>query len=105
MPQREADSHKGRFGLAARVVELLHGGWRELQPCRNGRIAWGGLVRVAVPSVSRPSPRMSPCYMTVPLVSDRRGRIALDALPEILHHAEQATVMAVDSRFGSFPRS
>jgi NAD(P)H-hydrate epimerase len=101
LPQREAAAHKGRFGLA-----LIVGGSRGMAGAaalagmaalRGG----AGLVRVAVPDECLESVAASePCYMTVPLVSDRRGRIALDALPQILHHAEQATVVAVGPGLG-----
>ena len=95
LPMREAAAHKGNFGLA-----LLVGGSRGMA----GAVALAGmaalrggagLVRVLVPDVCLDTVAgFEPSYMTVPLASDRRGRISLDALPQILKQAEQATVVA-----------
>ncbi len=101
LPQREADSHKGRFGLAL-IVGASRGMAGAAALAGMAALRGGaGLVRVAVPEECLEAvAAYEPCYMTVPLVSDRRGRIALDALPAILHHAEQATVMAVGPGLG-----
>lgn len=95
LPQREPGAHKGNFGLA-----LVVGGSRGM----SGAVALAGmaalrggagLVRLAVPDVCLDTVAgYEPSYMTVPLACDRRGRISLDALPQILEHAEQATVLA-----------
>lgn len=95
LPQREPRAHKGDFGLA-----LIVGGSRGM----SGAVALAGmaalrggagLVRLAVPDVCLDTVAgFEPSYMTVPLASDRRGRISLDALPQILEHAEPATVLA-----------
>ncbi len=101
LPRRDRDAHKGHFGLA-----LIVGGSRGMggaaalagmAALRGG----AGLVRLAVPDVCLETvAALEPCYMTVPLASDRRGRIALDALPQILRHAEPATVVALGPGLG-----
>ena len=95
LSQREPGAHKGNFGLA-----LIVGGSRGM----SGAVALAGmaalrggagLVRLAVPDVCLDTVAgYEPSYMTVPLACDRRGRISLDALPQIFKHAEQATVLA-----------
>ncbi len=101
LPPREANSHKGRFGLAL-IVGASRGMTGAAALAGMAALRGGaGLVRVAVPEECLETvAACEPCYMTVPLACDRRGRIALDALPEILHHAEQATVMAVGPGLG-----
>jgi len=95
LPKRDSAAHKGNFGLA-----LLVGGSRGM----SGAIALAGmatlrggagLVRLAVPDVCLDIVAgFEPSYMTVPLASDRRGRISFAALPGILVQAAQATVVA-----------
>ncbi len=95
LPVRDADAHKGQFGLA-----LVVGGSRGMA----GAVALAGmaalrggagLVRLAVPDVCLETVAgFEPSYMTVPLVSDRAGRIAFGALAEILRQAGKATVVA-----------
>lgn len=77
LPPRAPDSHKGTFGLA-----FLIGGSRGM----SGAIALAGmsalrggpgLVRLAVPDVCLDAVAgFEPSYMTLPLESTRRGRIA-----------------------------
>ncbi|MHB8899761.1 MAG: NAD(P)H-hydrate dehydratase, partial [Thermoguttaceae bacterium] len=98
---RQVDAHKGRFGTALIVggstgmagAAALAG----MAALRGG----AGLVRVAVPDAFLQAvASLEPCFTTVPLASDRRGRIALDALPQILRQAELATVVAVGPGLG-----
>ena len=101
LAMREEASHKGNFGLA-----LLIGGSRGM----SGAVALAGkaalrggagLVRLAVPDACLDTVAgLEPSYMTVPLVSDRRGRVSLSALAEILEHARQATVVALGPGLG-----
>ena len=95
LPARGEEAHKGHFGLA-----LLVGGSQGM----SGAIALAGmaalrggagLVRLAVPDICLATvAAFEPSYMTVPLRSDRRGRISLDALSDILTQAERASVLA-----------
>ncbi|MDI9446297.1 MAG: NAD(P)H-hydrate dehydratase [Planctomycetota bacterium] len=101
LPVREVDAHKGRFGLA-----LVVGGSRGMAGAvalagmaalRSG----AGLVRLAVPDVCLETVAgFEPAYMTVPLASDRAGRIAFVALAEILRQAGKATVVACGPGMG-----
>lgn len=101
LPVRDADAHKGQFGLA-----LVVGGSRGMA----GAVALAGmaalrggtgLVRLAVPDVCLETVAgFEPSYMTVPLVSDRAGRIAFGALAEILRQAGKATVVACGPGMG-----
>ena len=60
-----------------------------------------GLVRLAVPDpILETVAVATPESMTVPLRSDRRGRIALDALPEILEQLERVTAVALGPGLG-----
>jgi NAD(P)H-hydrate epimerase len=98
---RDVDAHKGNYGLA-----LIVGGSRGMAGAVSlaGMAALrggAGLVRLAVPDVCLDTvAALEPSYMTAPLASDRRGRISLDALPQILNHAEQATVVALGPGLG-----
>jgi len=101
---RAADSHKGHFGLV-----LLVGGSRGMA----GAIALAGmaalrggagLVRLAVPDVCLDTvAAIEPSYMTMPLPSDRNGRIALAARVDIERLAAQATVLGFGPGMGRSP--
>ncbi len=96
LPRREASAHKGSFGLA-----LIVGGSRGMA----GAVALAGmaalrggagLVRLAVPDACLDTvAAFDPCFMTVPLASDRKGRISFDAVPQIMACAGQATAVAL----------
>jgi NAD(P)H-hydrate epimerase len=95
------DSHKGDYGSA-----LLVGGSRGM----SGAIALAamatlrsgaGLVTAAVPDVCLDTvASMEPSYMTVPLPSDNRGRIAFAAKETIAERAETVTCLACGPGFG-----
>lgn len=101
LPERPEDSHKGNFGLA-----VIVGGSRGM----SGAVAMAGmaalrggagLVRLAVPDVCLGIvARFEPSYMTVPLPSDRAGRISLDARERIVEAASAATVLACGPGMG-----
>lgn len=103
-PARAAESHKGDFGLV-----LIVGGSRGMAGAiglagtaalRGG----AGLVRLAVPDACLDSvAAFEPSYMTVPLPSDRAGRIALDARERVAELAERATVVACGPGMGRSP--
>jgi len=104
LSQRGAAAHKGDFGLA-----LVVGGSRGMA----GAVALAGmaalrggagLVRLAVPEVCLETvAQFDPAYMTVPLRADRRGRISLDALPQIIAQVESATAVALGPGMGRSP--
>lgn len=101
LPQRQIDSHKGNFGRA-----LLIGGSRGMA----GAIALAGmaavrtgagLVRLAVPDRCLETvAQFSPCTMTIPLVDDAAGRIALNSFDCLIPWLEQASCVAIGPGLG-----
>jgi NAD(P)H-hydrate epimerase len=101
---RASESHKGSYGTA-----LIVGGSRGM----SGAVALAGmaalrggagLVRLAVPSVVLDTvATFEPSYMTIPLPSDRAGRISADARDRILAAAESATLIALGPGLGRSP--
>ena len=98
---RAPDAHKGTFGTA-----LIIGGSRgmtgavSLAGCAALR-GGAGLVRLAVPDACLDAVAAhDPAYMTVPLRSDRRGRIAFDARRQIEAAATAATVVGLGPGLG-----
>jgi ADP-dependent NAD(P)H-hydrate dehydratase len=101
LADRKADAHKGDFGLA-----LLVGGSRGMA----GAVAMAGmaalrggagLVRLAVPDVCLDAVAgFEPSYMTVPLPSDRAGRIDGSAWGKIEEAMPAATVVACGPGLG-----
>ena len=101
LPQRDADAHKGDFGLA-----LVVGGSRGM----TGAVALAGmaalrggagLVRLAVPEVCLETvASFEPSYMTVPLPGDDAGRFAAEAYDAIVELAEPATVIGLGPGLG-----
>jgi NAD(P)H-hydrate epimerase len=94
LPQRQAESHKGSFGLA-----LLVGGSQGMAGAISlaGMAALrggAGLVRLAVPHVCLETVAgFEPSYMTVGLPSDPKGRISFSARPRIVDEAASAAVV------------
>ncbi len=101
LADRPPDSHKGNFGLV-----LVIGGSRGMVGaaalCGMAALRGGaGLVRLAVPDVClNTAAGVEPSCMTVPLSSDRIGRIALDAREEIGRLASAATVVVCGPGIG-----
>jgi len=101
LPRREAEAHKGRFGLA-----LVVGGSRGMTGAvtlagmaalRGG----AGLVRVAVPDVCLDVVAAhEPSYMTIPLPSTGSGQIAEAAEDVIRQWSESATCVALGPGLG-----
>jgi NAD(P)H-hydrate epimerase len=101
LPPRAVDAHKGDFGTA-----LLIGGSRGMA----GAVALAGMatlrggagrVRLATADVCLETvAAFEPSYMTVPLPSDRAGRIAVAARPKIAAAATAATVVAYGPGLG-----
>ena len=101
LPQRDARSHKGHFGLV-----LIIGGSRGMAGAaalagmaalRGG----AGLVRLAVPDVCLETVAgFEPSYMTVPLPCDLSGHISRSARAKIVELAEAATVVACGPGMG-----
>jgi NAD(P)H-hydrate epimerase len=101
LPQRDARSHKGHFGLV-----LIVGGSRGMAGAaalagmaalRGG----AGLVRLAVPDVCLETVAgFEPSYMTVPLPCDVSGHISRSARAKIVELAQAATVVACGPGMG-----
>ncbi|MBN2218555.1 MAG: NAD(P)H-hydrate dehydratase [Pirellulales bacterium] len=101
LPRREADAHKGRFGLA-----LVVGGSRGMSgavalagmACLRGG---AGLVRLAVPDACLDVVAAhEPSYMTIPLPSTGDGQIAEAAEDAIHRWCEAATCVALGPGLG-----
>ncbi len=98
---RASDAHKGTFGTA-----LIVGGSRGM----SGAVALAGmaalrggagLVRLAVPDVCLDCvARFEPAYTTIPLASDRAGRIRLQSYRAIVRLASAATVVGLGPGLG-----
>lgn len=101
LPRREPESHKGTFGTV-----LLIGGSRGMTGAVTlaGRAALrggAGLVRLAVAEVCLDTVAAAePSYLTMPLPSDRAGRVSLDAWPLLQAAAARATAVALGPGLG-----
>ncbi len=101
LPRRDENAHKGDFGTA-----LIVGGSRGMAGAaalagmaalRGG----AGLVRLAVPDCCGDLvASFEPSYTTIPLKSDKDGRIAAAACERICELAEAATVVACGPGLG-----
>lgn len=101
LPVRDPEGHKGSYGTA-----LLVGG----SPSMSGAISLAamaalrsgaGLVRVATSSQClNVVAGHEPSYMTVPLPTDRKGRISLSAEAVIRKQAAAATAVALGPGLG-----
>jgi NAD(P)H-hydrate epimerase len=96
LPPRNADAHKGDFGVA-----LVIGGSRGMSGAAalagmSALSGGAGLVRVAVPDVCLETVAgFEPCYTTIPLPCDAAGRLNKNALPVLLEQSHQATAVAL----------
>src|SRR5262245_17716354 len=101
LPPRAAESHKGNFGRVLAVA-----GSRSMSGaailCASAVLRGGaGLVRLAVPRDVQPvAAAANPCYMTAGLQQDDAGRLAADALPELLALVQENDVVAVGPGLG-----
>jgi NAD(P)H-hydrate epimerase len=98
---RPADANKGTFGRV-----LVAAGSRGMSGaavlCASAALRGGaGLVRLAVPEGILPlvAPA-NPCYMTLPLAQDAHGRLAADAVPELLDALRGSQAAAVGPGLG-----
>ena len=89
LPPRPADSNKGTFGRVF-VVAGSKGMSGAAVLCGCAALRGGaGLVYVAVPeSILSAVAAGNPCYLTVPLPTDDRGRLASSAEVELLDAAD-----------------
>lgn len=98
---RQAEAHKGDFGSA-----LLIGGSRGM----SGAIALAGLaalragaglVRLAVPNQCLTTvASFSPCFMTIPLADDERGRLTWECIEQLDALLAKATCVALGPGLG-----
>src|SRR2546423_9882149 len=101
---RSADSNKGTFGRVL-VVAGSKGMSGAAVLCGSAALRGGaGLVYVAVPeSILSTVAAGNPCYLTVPLPTDDRGRLASSAEVELLDAAEKNDVVAAGPGLGRSP--
>jgi ADP-dependent NAD(P)H-hydrate dehydratase len=101
LPPRKPDAHKGDFGMA-----LIVGGSRGMSGAAilagmSALRGGAGLVRLAVPDVCQQTvASYEPSYMTAALPSDAAGRIAGNALDEIVELCQRATAVACGPGMG-----
>jgi ADP-dependent NAD(P)H-hydrate dehydratase len=102
LPPRPADAHKGMFGRLL-VVAGSRGMSGAAVLCATAGLRGGaGLVQVAVPGEILPVVAAgNPCYMTAPFPHDDRGRMARDAIDEVISLASTwADVVALGPGLG-----
>jgi len=98
---RDPDANKGDFGRV-----LLVAGSRGMSGaavlCASAALRGGaGLVRLAVPADVLPVAAVgNPCYMTVPLPEDDHGRLAANAVPELVALLNQSTAAGLGPGLG-----
>lgn len=98
---RPLDAHKGAFGRVL-IVAGSRGMSGAAVLCGTAALRGGaGLVRVAVAEGILPIiAAANPCYMTVPLPQDDRGRLAAPALPELLELLHESSAAALGPGLG-----
>jgi ADP-dependent NAD(P)H-hydrate dehydratase len=101
LPPRAADSHKGTYGRVL-VVAGSRGMTGAAVLCGTAALRGGaGLVQIAVPGEIQPIVAGgNPCYMTVGLPQDMRGRFATAAINEVIDLSRWADVVAVGPGIG-----
>jgi ADP-dependent NAD(P)H-hydrate dehydratase len=98
---RAPDSHKGTYGRVL-VIAGCRGMSGAAVLAGSAALRGGaGLVQVAVPGEVQPIVAAgNPCYMTVGLPQDLRGRFAAAAIDELVELCEWADVVAVGPGLG-----
>jgi len=101
---RPSDSHKGMFGRVL-VVAGSRGMSGAAILCSSAALRGGaGLVTAAVPeSTWHVVAAGNPCAMTLPLINDGHGRLAIQAVEPLLHEAEKADVVVFGPGIGQAP--
>jgi ADP-dependent NAD(P)H-hydrate dehydratase len=98
---RAPDSHKGTYGRVL-VIAGCRGMSGAAVLAGSAALRGGaGLVQIAVPGEVQPIVAAgNPCYMTVGLPQDLRGRFAAAAIDELIELCEWADVIAVGPGLG-----
>src|SRR5205823_2051830 len=101
LPARDPEGHKGSYGRVL-VVAGSRGMTGAAVLCASGALRGGaGLVFLAVPETVLPIvAAANPCYLTVPLPDDGRGRHAWEAIPTVLEEAGKADVVVCGPGLG-----
>jgi NAD(P)H-hydrate epimerase len=101
LPPRAADAHKGSFGTV-----LVAAGSRGMAGaavlCASAALRGGaGLVRLAIPDgVANVAAAGNPCYMTLPLPQDEKGRFNIVGCSALLEAVQAATVAVLGPGLG-----
>ena len=99
---RESYAHKGDFGRVCIVAGSLGMSGAAAIAGRAALRAGAGLVKVAVPeSVLEIVAAIEPCFTTMPLPQDSRGRISAKAIAAVSTEAEVSDVMAFGPGVGT----
>src|ERR1700684_3192601 len=101
LPPRAPEAHKGDCGRVL-VVAGSRGMSGAAVLCASAALRGGaGLVRLAVPESVLPLVAgANPCYMTLPLPEDDRGRLSALGLPELLEAARTSQAAVVGPGLG-----
>lgn len=101
LPPRPRDGHKGTFGRVLVVAGSPNLSGAAVL-CGEGALRGGaGLVQVAVPAPIRAVvASQNPCFMTAALPATQAGSLSAAAIPDLLHLAEWADVVAVGPGLG-----
>src|SRR5262245_50938399 len=101
LPPCHEDAHKGDFGRAL-LIGGSHGMAGAIALAGMACLRSGaGLVKLAVPEcILNSVASFEPCYMTVPLPCDGRGRIKLKSPRKLAEFLEPATCVACGPGLG-----
>jgi ADP-dependent NAD(P)H-hydrate dehydratase len=101
LPPRPKESNKGDFGKVL-VVAGSRGMSGAAVLCASAALRGGaGLVRLAVPEGILPIvAAATPCYMTAPMRQDEQGKLATEAVPDLLALMKENDVLAIGPGLG-----
>ena len=104
LPARDLEGHKGSYGRVL-VVAGSRGMTGAAVLCASAALRGGaGLVFLAVPETVLPIvAAANPCYLTVPLPDDGRGRHTAAAVAPLLDEAAKADVVVCGPGLGKGP--
>ncbi len=95
LAQRKPDAHKGDFGRILIIGGSIGMSGAAAIAGRAALRAGAGLVKVATPkSVLPVAAAIEPCYTTIPLAEDNKGRISSKAVNTVLKEVQQNDVIA-----------
>ena len=95
LAQRKPDAHKGDFGRILIIGGSIGMSGAAAIAGRAALRAGAGLVKVATPkSVLPVAAAIEPCYTTIPLAEDNKGRISNKAVNTVLKEVQQNDVIA-----------